>query len=194
MLAKRMHSLPEITGLLHMLQLSFFNWANAVMQVLFRGQRGQIPLGLGSWHKRWEQKTLKFRGSPLNTDARWCSSCLYGLWQEPDPQLAELQPQTRLQLYYCIYWFIFISQQVWGRIEHTKPKRGSKTIKSKTVCHKNILMHLHAHECCPILIVQTVAKLPTLVHAHALPPPISTSWLLLECPRHYRISILWGGK
>lgn len=73
----------------NMLRLSFF--IEQTLSCKFgRGQRGQVPPGLCSWHKRWEQKTLKFRGFPLNTDARWYSSRLYGLWQEPDPQLAKL--------------------------------------------------------------------------------------------------------
>lgn len=104
MLTKRMHSSLEIIGPLRHDAALFFT--EQTLSCKFRqGQRGQVPPGLRSWHKRWEQKTLKFRGSPLNTDACWYSSRLYGLWQEPDPQMAELQPQMRLQFYFFIFLF-----------------------------------------------------------------------------------------
>lgn len=104
MLSKHMHWSSEIIGPLRHAAALFF--IEQTLSCKFgQGQRGQVPPGLRSWHKRWEQKTLKFRGSPLNTDARRYSSRLYGLWQEPDPQLAELQPQMRLQFYLFLYFF-----------------------------------------------------------------------------------------
>lgn len=55
------------------ISLFFFFFSFFIEQMLsckfLQGQQGQAPPGFHSWHRRWNQKPLKFRLSSLNTDA-----------------------------------------------------------------------------------------------------------------------------
>lgn len=110
----------------------------------------------------------------------WYSSLFYGIWQEPDPELAKV---TLMHIFSFLFLFEFHYSQA-SFMKKAMSQESNKTECKKDNVHNFVLIkcYLVKSSTCPcntllvlsIHSVHTEPEVPTLVHAHALSAPVTS--------------------